>query len=106
MRQSTLKNPGFRAPKPDLSNPSLRSWLDALPESGTTGPCRGATFETGLRWSPGGATSAISQGLERAGIRCLDKGRRFVVKGKFGPLRDGELDRARQWGAELAKSAV
>jgi hypothetical protein len=26
------------------------------------------------------------------------------VKGKYGPLREGELDRARLWGAELAKA--
>jgi hypothetical protein len=24
------------------------------------------------------------------------------VTGKYGPLREGELDRARRWGAELA----
>jgi len=29
---------------------------------------------------------------------------RFIVKGKFGPLREGELDRARNWGSELAKA--
>jgi hypothetical protein len=34
------------------------------------------------------------------------KGQRFVVKGKFGPLRDGELEKARQWGVELAQAAV
>ena len=28
----------------------------------------------------------------------------IIVKGKCGPLRDGELDRARQWGTELAKA--
>jgi hypothetical protein len=29
---------------------------------------------------------------------------RFIVKGAYGPLRDGELKRARLWGAELAKA--
>ena len=28
----------------------------------------------------------------------------FVVAGRFGPLRDGEVERAREWGAELAKA--
>jgi flavorubredoxin len=89
------------APKrADLSRPSMRSWLEQLP----AGHGSFAAFETGLRWSPGGATSAIARGLEQAGYRPLAKGRRFVVKGKFGPLRDGELDRARSWGAELARS--
>lgn len=87
---------------PDLSHPSMRSWFAALP----AGHGRFTTFETGLRWSPGGATSAIARGLETAGYRPLVKGRRFVVKGKFGPLRDGELEKARRWGAELAQAAV
>jgi hypothetical protein len=55
-----------------------------------------------LRWSPGGATGAITNELERAGFKRLAKGRRFVVKGAYGPLRDGELERAQRWGQELA----
>jgi len=27
-----------------------------------------------------------------------------VVKGKYGPLRDGERERAKAWGAELARA--
>jgi hypothetical protein len=106
MRQSVRSNPGLGAPPPDLTNPSMRSWLDALPEGPASwGRRRAAAFETGLRWSPGGATSAIIAGLERAGCESVGKGKRFVVKGKYGPLRDGELEKARQWGAELARTA-
>lgn len=83
---------------PDLTHPSLRSWLDRLP----SGHGRSAQFETGLRWSPGGASGAIGHKLEQAGFKRLGKSRRFVVKGSYGPLRDGELQRARQWGTELA----
>ncbi len=89
----------MKAPTPaDLSHPSLRSWLDRLP----AGHGRSAQFETGLRWSPGGASGAIGHKLEQAGFKRLGKSRRFVVKGSYGPLRDGELERARQWGTELA----
>lgn len=42
--------------------------------------------------------------LERAGCLSVGKAQRFIVKGNYGPLRDGELDRARLWGAELAKT--
>jgi len=88
-----------KAPSPpDLSHPSMRSWLDRLP----AGHGRSAQFETGLRWSPGGATGAIGRKLEDAGFKRLAKGRRFVVKGSYGPLRDGELERAKRWGNELA----
>jgi hypothetical protein len=57
------------------------------------------------RWSVG-ATSAIARGLGSAGCLPVGKGQRFVVKGKFGPLRDGELEKARRWGAELAQTAI
>jgi hypothetical protein len=84
---------------PDLSHPSMSSWLDNL----SRGHGRSASFETRMRWSPGGATGAIDRGLEAAGYRSVGKGHRFLVKGKYGPLRDGEIELARQWGAELAE---
>ena len=90
---------GTKAPTPpDLSHPSMRLWLDRLP----VGQGRSAQFETGLRWSPGGATGAITRKLEEAGFRRLTKARRFVVKGSYGPLRAGELERAKDWGKDLA----
>ena len=97
MRDSIASNPSGAPRPPDLSLPSMRSWLAALPAG------RGvfATFETGFRWSPGGATSAIARSLEQAGYRPIVKSQRFVVRGKWGPLRDGELERAHRWGAEL-----
>jgi hypothetical protein len=84
---------------PDLSHPSLSSWLDNLPRSHG----RSASFETRMRWSPGGATGAIDRALAGAGYRSVGKGHRFIVTGKYGPLRDGEIELARQWGAELAE---
>jgi hypothetical protein len=100
MRESTASNLAGAPKPPDLSHPSMRSWLETLPG----GHGANAAFETGLRWSPGGATSAIARSLERAGYRSVVKGQRFVVKGKWGPLRDGELERARRWGTELARA--
>ena len=97
-RSGVAAESGNAPTPPDLSHPSLSVWLDSLP------PGRGhsASFETRMRWSPGGATVAIDRGLEDAGYRSGGKGRRFIVKGKYGPLRDGEIELARQWGAELA----
>jgi hypothetical protein len=90
-----------KAPRPpDLSHPSLRSWLDGLPP----GRGRSASFETRIWWSPRGATGSIDAKLKRAGYRPIDKGHRFVVQGAYGPLRDGELEKARAWGAELAQA--
>ena len=42
--------------------------------------------------------------MERAGYHPVAKAHRFIVKGKCGLLRDGELERAQRWGAELAKA--
>jgi hypothetical protein len=99
MRQSVLKTE-LRAPFPaDLSHPSMRSWLDTVP----AGRGHFAAFETGLRWSPGSATKSIDEKLAAAGYATAGKGRRFVVTGRYGPLRAGELEKAREWGAALAK---
>lgn len=85
---------------PDLTHPSMRTWLDGLPAR----TAFAAAFETRIRWSPGGATGAIERGLRTAGYRCLAKGRRFFVTGRYGPLRDGELEAARDWGAALTEA--
>ncbi len=88
------------APEPaDLTHPSMRHWLGSLPP----GSGRAAVFETRISWSPGGSVRAISRGLEQAGYRIVARPAKFVVKGKYGPLRDGEVERARRWGAELAQ---
>ncbi len=95
---SLATNPGNPPTPADFGGPARRSWPARLP----AGRGGGAAFETRLWWSPGGATGAIVDGLMRAGYRSVDTPHRFVVKGKHGPLRDGELERARQWGAALA----
>jgi hypothetical protein len=100
MRDGIRANPGRPPAPPDLSHPSLRSWLDALP----AGEGCYAAFETRLRLSPGSATADIARGFERAGYRRVAEAQRFLVKGKFGPLRDGELEEAREWGAELLRA--
>jgi hypothetical protein len=88
---------GGDGPPPDLSHPSLRSWLDALPG----GRGRSAAFETRIWWSPRGATGTIEKKLEKAGYPPVRKADKFVVADKTGPLREGELERAHRWGTEL-----
>jgi len=88
-----------RAPvAPDVSQPSLRSWLEQL----RPGHAQAAAFETRLGWSPLGATGAIDDRLRRAGYQRIAKPAKFVVKGPYGPLREGEVERARAWGTSLA----
>ena len=125
--ERSRRNAG-KAPAPDLSHPPMRSWLGALPptprvalRSAATRPSEEssaartraagaavgrapfAAFETAFRWSPSGATSAIMQGLQHAGYRPCARSQRFIVTGNSGPLRAGEVERARSWGAELGR---
>lgn len=104
--ESMLKNLASGAARdpvpPDLSHPSMRSWLDTVPMGG-----KGiAAFETRIWWSPGSAAKTITRQLEGRGHHALAKPERFVVKGKYGPLRDGEIERARAWGAQLAQAVI
>jgi hypothetical protein len=98
MRESVRRTPGKAPAPPDLSHPSMRAWLEALP----AGAGRGVAFDTQVRGPFGSAAPEIAAALERAGYAPLAKPAAFTVKGKFGPLKDGELERARQWGLELA----
>ncbi len=99
MRESIRNNP--TRPPEKISTPTMRSWLAKL----SPGKGMYAAFETRLWWSPGAATKAIGQGLEKAGYREARKAQRFIVTGAYGPLRKGELEKARAWGAELAQAA-
>jgi hypothetical protein len=99
MRKQIAADPGKAPTPPDVSHPALRSWLETLP----SGRGRSAAFETRIWWSPRGATGSIERGLKRAGYQVVSKAMRFIVAGAYGPLRDGELERARQWGTEIAR---
>jgi hypothetical protein len=88
-------------PEADLTHPSLRSWLATL----SPGHGRSAAFETRIWWSPRGATGTIERELSARGYHPLTKAKKFVVGGKEGPLREGELERAKAWGRELRAAA-
>ena len=91
-----------RSPEPpDLSQPSMAAWLEDLP----AGTAAAAAFDTGVKGPFGSAAPAISKRLAKAGYRIAAKPRGFFVDGKYGPLRAGEIDRAREWGRELARLA-
>jgi hypothetical protein len=99
-RADMAAKPGKAPSPPDLSHPLMRTWLEALPPASG----RAAAFETGFKLSPGGSAAKILKLLEGRGYRPVAKKERFLVKGSFGPMKEGELDRAKAWGAELAKN--
>jgi flavodoxin len=98
MRKSIGGNP--TAPDADLTHPSMRSWLGGL----SRGSGRSAAFETRIWWSPGSAAKKIAAGLEGAGYSTAAT-EKFLVTGRYGPLKDGEIERARAWGTRLARDA-
>jgi flavorubredoxin len=102
MRSNIAANPGPGAPKPDTSAPSMRAWIEALPRGAT----RVAGFETRIWWSPGSAAKSIASALSAKGYTVAAPAEKFVVTGKFGPLKEGELERARRWGVALARSVA
>lgn len=100
--EAMRENASREATPPDLSHPSMRSWLAQLPH----GDGLSAAFETRISWSPGSAAAAIDKELQAAGYARLAPPAKFVVKGKYGPLREGEIERARAWGADLARALL
>jgi hypothetical protein len=87
-----------KAPRPaDVSHRTMRDWLAALPR----GDARFATFETGFKRSPGSAAGKIAKAMRASGYKELAKHERFVVSGSYGPMAEGELERAKGWGAAL-----
>lgn len=100
MRTTIAKSADPRQPKADLSAPAMREWLGTLP----SGTARYATFETRIWWSPGSSAKSIAKALEAKGYRATAPAEKFLVTGRFGPLKEGEVERARAWGARLAAS--
>lgn len=98
-RGNIAAHPDFGAPTPDLSHPSLSAWLEALaPGSGTC-----AAFDTRVRGPFGKGAPTVAEGLQAKGYQLIAPPEGFVVAGKYGPLRDGELVRAQRWGERLAR---
>jgi len=84
----------------------VREWLAALVLLSPT--TRTAAFDTHVkqRWVPGSAAHKIAHSLVHKGLTEAQGRVSFRVDGTTGPLLDGELARAQQWGAELGRSLV
>jgi hypothetical protein len=91
--------------EPDAEGPGLREWFDGLAKLGQGK--KAAAFDTRLG-SPmaGGAAKGIARRLHRHGYDLVSEPEGFVVDDAAGPLRGGEIERARQWGAQLAKQVA
>ncbi|TRW44091.1 flavodoxin family protein [Georgenia yuyongxinii] len=81
----------------------VREWLATLPA--VEGQWRAAAFDTRLPSTlAGGASHGIVRGLRHHGFTLVADPEGFVVEEAEGPLREGKTERARAWGAELARA--
>ncbi len=92
-------------PAPDLSYPAMRDWLKGLKRA----EGKAAAFDTRDPAQWGGAAGArILRGLKRAGYSPTGEpavfhvADRTVIPTPDGALLPGEVERARQWGEQLA----
>lgn len=87
---------------PAGSDVGLREWLGTL-QPGPT-PAVAVAFDTRVRKRgvPGSAARGAQKRLKRLGFRVGPTPETFWVTGTPGPLAEGELVRARQWGEKVA----
>jgi hypothetical protein len=84
----------------------VRGWIDQLPLCG--GP-RVAVFDTRAHKPEllvGSAAHGIAKRLQKHGYRLAVEPKSFFVSGTPGPLEDGELARAAEWGRALADEVM
>lgn len=82
----------------------LREWIG---EASIPDGVRVATFDTRFdkaRWLTGSAAITMKKHLRRRGYTGEVATESFFVDHTVGPLHEGELRRAREWGAQLAAS--
>jgi flavodoxin len=85
---------------PAATGPGVRDWLATLP----TIEIYAAAFDTrmeGKAWLTGRASKPIAKRLHYSGCTMLVEPESFIVD-KHNELEPGELERARQWGEQLA----
>jgi hypothetical protein len=89
----------------DAEGPGVREWFDGLPKVDDGG--NAAAFDTRLSSRmAGGAARGIARRLRRHGYQLVSDPEGFVVDDAYGPIRAGELERAKEWGAQLVSASV
>lgn len=106
-REDARRQAHARERAPVSTGIGVREWLAQR----VVGEGRGrmaAAFDTAVstKWMPtGSAAKAIAKSLARCGYRVIGHGEQFFVADTDGPLVDGELGRARAWGALVGRRA-
>jgi flavodoxin len=102
-RESTRASAAEQAHGPLVSTGiGIREWLEGL------GPAsaHAAAFDTHVdKRVPGSAARAAQRRLRGLGYRIVAPAQSFFVTDVEGPLAEGERERARRWGEQVAESA-
>jgi hypothetical protein len=105
MTQTAARGDKHRPGSPGLSEKGgVRQALGSLP-MGNGGPA--AAFDTRFNKShvvAGAASKGIAKRLGARGYQLIAPPESFLVGDTPGPLLEGELDRARAWGASLREA--
>jgi flavodoxin len=83
-----------------------RGWIDKLPLCG--GPAV-AVFDTRAHKPEllvGSAAHGMAQRLKKRGYRLAVEPESFFIEGTPGPLEEGELERAAEWGKALVSEVM
>ncbi|MEV6156776.1 flavodoxin domain-containing protein [Nonomuraea sp. NPDC052129] len=105
MSRASTRESAAKAGKPLVSRGiGVREWLTTLRTPSAA--LESAAFDTRIAKPrmPGSAARGIAKRLRRLGVRAVAPAHSFYVIGGEGPLVEGELERARQWGESLAAS--
>jgi hypothetical protein len=91
--------------EPGAEGPGVRDWFDDLPKAAKRS--KAAAFDTRADTRmAGGAAHGIARRLRRHRYELVAEPEGFIIEGTEGPLRAGELDRAKAWGADVARQSV
>lgn len=106
-RRSTRHDAVRQGAPPERARTGIREWLGILPAPSKGAPPPVAIFDTRVakaRRLPS-AGRGIMRLARRHGSRVIGDVQGFLVEDVRGPLLDGELQRARDWGRRLASLA-
>jgi len=82
---------------------AMQGFLSRVPQS-SLGGIKVTAFDTGVatRWVKilGLAAGKIADSMQKKGANLVVPPQAFYVKGKEGPLKEGELERAVSWAGE------
>jgi hypothetical protein len=99
-KKEAESNKPHHEPEPGAEGPGVREWFHDLPK--THAHVHAAAFDTRAD-APmaGGAARGIARKLRGHGYELVSGPEGFFIEDTEGPLQDGEIARAKAWGAGL-----